>query len=78
MDPNTNLKEQLELARNILKERKIERLEDCEPGVIEIHDDARELAERVLALHDWINNQGALPAEWCGKGGWISLKRREE
>lgn len=53
MDPDANLDEALELAVVL------ERYED---------DDARRLAELVLALNEWISRGGFLPAAWQRKG----------
>jgi hypothetical protein len=68
MDPNANLREQLELARDIAD------------GDDLSHDewDAKRdrLAELVLALDGWISNGGFLPTRWdVVKGG---LRRRTE
>ena len=53
MDPNTNLRRQIELADSLLDET-----HDVDP------DDAIELAELVLALDNWIRSGAALPAAW--------------
>lgn len=53
MDPNANLKEQIELA--------------CKLQDYERDDDASDvcrLAELVLALNEWISKGGFLPAKW--------------
>jgi hypothetical protein len=55
MDPDANLKEQLELARLINARR--------ETGH-EVDGDAVELADLVEALHGWITRGGFLPKLW--------------
>lgn len=55
MDPNANLSRQLELAEKTLEDEAAS-------------DDARELAELVLALHGWIKLGGFLPVAWYVKG----------
>lgn len=56
MDPNANLKEQLDLTKRILE------ADPDSHGVI--HDDAARLAELVEALHEWLVGGGFLPADW--------------
>lgn len=56
MDPNANLREQLELSR------KISANYDGK-GACDFADAAR-LAELVVALNDWIAGGGFLPARW--------------
>ena len=58
MDPDANLKEQLELARSIL--------EDGEElaGDDELVNSAERLAELVQTLDGWINSRGFLPKRW--------------
>lgn len=55
MDPDANLKEQLDIARQLLagatSDDAIER-------------DAERLAELVIALDEWIRRAGFLPAAW--------------
>jgi hypothetical protein len=51
MDPNANLKEQLDIARKLL---------DDPIG----EDDVDRLAELVVALDEWISNGGFLPKRW--------------
>jgi hypothetical protein len=58
MDPNANLKEQLELAKAM-----IVAYEDSESNGID-QDDANRLAELVLALHEWLGNGGFKPQAW--------------
>lgn len=53
MDPNANLKEQLEIARAILSDK------EYDTGY-----DAVRLAELVEALHEWIMKGGFLPDAW--------------
>lgn len=52
MDPNANLRAQLDLACEILAGR---------VKTTQIEDKATELAELVVALNDWIRNGGFLP-----------------
>ncbi len=68
MDPNENLKEQLELAR-----RRI----DVGYNEGELDDnmaDADRLAELVMALHVWIENGGFLPDKWLND--WVKPMRK--
>lgn len=51
MDPNANLKEQLQIANRLLLEGEDE-------------DDTYRLAELVLGLDGWIKNGGFLPISW--------------
>jgi len=55
MDPNANLKEQINLARELLVSAEINW--DCDPK-------AERLAELVLALHEWITRGNFLPKDW--------------
>lgn len=56
MDPNANLREQLEIANRIV---------DGDDLDVEEWDALRDrLAELVLALNDWITNGGFLPGAW--------------
>jgi hypothetical protein len=57
MDPNANLREQLALASRIIEAYENDR------DVHDIARDANELAERVLALREWIANGGFQP-DW--------------
>lgn len=52
MDPDANLAEQLELARSFVETG------DGDP------EDLERLAQLVIALYEWIENGGALPAAW--------------
>lgn len=57
MDPTANLKEQLDLAKEILEGKPL-------PGA------AERLAELVIALHEWLKSGetfGFLPAQWRKK-----------
>ena len=56
MDPDTNVCEQLSLARRIIVQIDSEKPVD--------KDEANYLAELVLALDEWIRNGGFLPARW--------------
>jgi hypothetical protein len=68
MDPTANMREQLRLAKEILKladdgcdengDSTIEQLDEL--GV-----KAQQLAELVLALNTWIMNGGFLPTSWA-------------
>jgi hypothetical protein len=51
MDPNANLKEQLELAKRLIDDNTDQ-------------DAAYRLAELVLALDEWIRKGGFLPEAW--------------
>lgn len=61
MDPNANLKRQLEIARLLTGE-------DTTHDAVE--DDVKELGELVCALDEWIRKGGFLPE------AWQSAKRR--
>ncbi len=52
MDPNANLKEQIEICKRILAE-------DVDES------DAPRLADLVLALNEWIAKGGFLPSAWA-------------
>jgi hypothetical protein len=58
VDPDANLKEQLELARSMVESID----QGDEEGAL---DDATRLAELVLALDTWIKNGGFMPAAWA-------------
>ncbi len=55
MDPNANLKEQLELAKAI-----IENEDEYDADRI----DAVRLAELVIAMHEWLGHGGFKPQAW--------------
>lgn len=57
MDPNSNLREQLELA-NRLVDGKVSAVDVATSRV------ADRLAELVVALHEWLSRGGALPNDW--------------
>ena len=59
MDPNENLKEQLEISNHIL---------DTYPEETDL-DDANRLAELVYTLNHWIASGGFLPKVWQGHRG---------
>ncbi len=61
MDPNANLKEQLQLARILLTGNY--RLCKGVPAKY-IEEDALRLAELVEALDAWLSGGGFLPAAW--------------
>ena len=56
VDPDENLKQQLALASHIVWA--------AEEGRKVTTDDAHQLAELVINLHDWIRKGGFLPACW--------------
>jgi hypothetical protein len=56
MDPDANLKEQLEIAKNILGA--------VDHGGTLDEDDVVRLAELVEGLDEWIRGQGFLPKRW--------------
>lgn len=58
MDPDANLKEQLTIAKRIIKHA------DAPTTVAVDAHDAEALAERVIALNEWIKRGGFLPAAW--------------
>ena len=58
MDPNENLRKQLELAKCIQEQHDTEERESVDPA------DANELAELVIALDKWIWGGGFLPQRW--------------
>jgi hypothetical protein len=66
MDPDANLKEQLELANDILEA--IDRASDDgelgEEDKQDVIQDAERLAELVQSLHNWITGGGFLPKAW--------------
>jgi len=53
MDPDVNLTEQIQLAQKIAST-----MSDHSP------EDIERLAELVLALDEWIRNDGGLPVRW--------------
>jgi len=61
MDPNANLKEQVQLARRIIA---IADDDENEDTLLEQAERAERLAELVIALHDWIIHGGFLPSPW--------------
>lgn len=58
MDPDANLKEQLELVEKM----RLAYDETDDNGIDQ--DDANRLAVLVIALDNWISNKGFLPAKW--------------
>lgn len=56
MDPNANLKEQLDLANGIMKV--------WDDGAYPAPEDAARLSELVVALDEWIRKGGILPEHW--------------
>lgn len=59
MDFNENLRQQIRLAL------RIRQAEDRDEEIST--DDAAELAELVIALHEWITHGGSLPTSWRTK-----------
>ncbi len=59
MDPNANLKRQRELAKLLLSDR-----EFTKNSAEEDDNAARELAEHVQALDEWLAKGGFLPRAW--------------
>jgi hypothetical protein len=55
MDPDANLKEQLEISWEFFSEK---------VPFPESREKAERLAELVLALDEWLTNSGFLPARW--------------
>lgn len=51
MDPNANLERLLEIAEHIVKDSFFS-------------DDSTEMAELVIALDEWLRNDGCLPMRW--------------
>lgn len=75
MDPNANLKEQLELADSLIC------ADNTDPDVA--LPKAARLAELVIALDGWLSNGGFLPKSWqhtrldltgATTGRWITPK----
>jgi hypothetical protein len=62
MDPNANLREQLELARADWGVSEFDKLEPF--NVDRLHTEHLRLQELVLALDEWIRKGGFLPAAW--------------
>ena len=67
MDPDANLKEQLELAQEIQDRLDGDELEAEEYSKWQLGVDASRLADRVQALDQWIDNGGFLPKCWQPK-----------
>ncbi len=61
MDPNANLKEQLEMANAIIEA--IDKSGDSSLSILEAQ--AEELARLALALNEWITKGGFLPSAWA-------------
>jgi hypothetical protein len=69
MDPNANLEQQLDLAREITEDNPdADNLEAVEAFNERQQMRADQLAEHVIALHEWITNGGFLPSEWEAPG----------
>lgn len=76
MDPNANLKEQLELAYRIQRDEDQDTISDAvldsgpayaqeiERRQARIASSGVRLAELVLAMHEWISKGGFLPKDW--------------
>jgi len=56
MDPDTNLREQLQLAKKIMRH--------VDKGKPIDLDDVDRLADLVVSLDDWITRGGFLPQRW--------------
>jgi len=61
MDPNQALRDALEAARAIIAARDTYGGNGAEPSL----EDVETLAERVLALDEWITGGGFLPEAWA-------------
>lgn len=61
MDPDANLKEQLELTTYIVEMSEPTDTDD----LLRLEDKARRLAELVLALHGWMQTGGFIPKLWA-------------
>jgi hypothetical protein len=67
MDPESNLKEQIALAKSILKtmdEAGDASFSESVAIANDVADDAVALAELVMALDEWISRGGFLPRKW--------------
>ena len=62
MDPNGNLKEQLELARKLLTT--CQNIKTGASWITPSHSEIARLAELVLALNEWLANGHSLPQIW--------------
>lgn len=65
MDPDAALAEMLDLARDLIKWDDALIQGDHDPT----YGQAAELAQAVLALHEWIDHGGFLPAAWRATAG---------
>ena len=61
VDPDTNLRESLIIAKRIL--RNLAEQRGALTGNV-VEDDALALAERMVALDDWLRGGGFLPKPW--------------
>lgn len=72
MDPNSNLKDQVELAKAILAAA-LAAAETADDGEVEdgqsFFENAINLSEMVLALDQWLSNGGFLPTRWTRNRG---------
>lgn len=71
MDPNANLKDQLELCgeiRTLLEQigAELEKGPDCDTHSLglELAHQATELVDLVVSLDDWLRRGGFLPRRW--------------
>lgn len=65
MDPTANLEEQLALANDLVNlQVSDEGLAALPEELAEVVDCASQLAERVIALNEWITKGGFLPRPW--------------
>ena len=64
MDPDVNIREQIELARAIIASLDMDLLAMSTIQTEIVIERANSLAELVLALDRWIGKGGFLPARW--------------
>lgn len=72
MDPNANLKEQLEIARDIIKTWDDSNADEVFTVAVRVADRANRLAELVETLDEWIRKGGFLPARWNNNAQGVS------
>lgn len=65
MDPDQNLKEQRDLAEQIIDIIEASNGAVAPLSIEEIRDLAYRLADRVQALDGWLTRRGFLPAAWA-------------
>jgi len=64
MDPDANIREQVELAERIQRRIDSEHQGVAGPALQGVIDDADRLAELVIALDGWVARGGFLPQRW--------------